>query len=94
MVVYTDGYKEDYPEGRDLPAVGETVDTKEKVAENEQLVTRTVPRVVERIVTWEQRRERMKGACLNCHSNAFVDNFYKQFDDLVVLYNEIKAHNA
>ena len=36
----------------------------------------------------------MKGACLNCHSDAYVDNFYKQFDDLVVLYNEKFARPA
>jgi len=88
MVVYEDGYKEDYPEGRDLPAVGETVDTREKVVENEQLVNRTVSRKVAGLVPWQDRREHMKGVCLNCHNDTYVDNFYKQFDDLVVLYNE------
>ena len=36
----------------------------------------------------------MKGACLNCHSTDYVNNFYKQFDDLVVLYNEKFAKPA
>src|SRR4030042_2015578 len=36
----------------------------------------------------------MKGACLNCHSNSHVNNFYQQFDDLVVLYNEKFARPA
>jgi hypothetical protein len=94
MVVYADGYKQDYPEGRDLPAIGEVVETREKVVENEELVTRTVPRTVESIVPWQDRRERMKGACLNCHSHTYVDNFYRQFDDLVVLYNEKFARPA
>jgi hypothetical protein len=30
----------------------------------------------------------MKGVCLNCHNDTYVDNFYKQFDSLVTLYNE------
>jgi hypothetical protein len=36
----------------------------------------------------------MKGACLNCHNDTYVDNFYKQFDDLVVLYNDKFAKPA
>lgn len=36
----------------------------------------------------------MKGACLNCHNDTYVDNFYKQFDDLVVLYKKKFAKPA
>jgi hypothetical protein len=36
----------------------------------------------------------MKGVCLSCHNHTYVDNFYKQFDDLVVLYNEKFAKPA
>ncbi|MEE8350336.1 MAG: multiheme c-type cytochrome [Acidobacteriota bacterium] len=93
-VIYQDGFKEDYPDTRELPEIGDTVETIEKVVENEQLVSRTVPRQVARIVTWEERRQVMKGACLNCHNNTYVDNFYKQFDDLVILYNEKFAKPA
>jgi len=88
LVVFEDGFKEDFPHTRELPEIGETLDTTEKYVENEQLATRTVPRRVARIVTWEERRAKMKGACLNCHNDAFVDNFYRQFDSLVELYNE------
>ncbi len=88
MVIYEDGYKEDYPHTRALPEIDEIVETTEKVVENEKLVDKKVPRRVERIVTWEDRREKMKGACLNCHNDTYVDNFYKQFDDLVTLYND------
>jgi hypothetical protein len=94
LVVFKDGEKEDYPADRVLPKVGDQVETGEKVVENEKLVNRTVKRTVARIVTWEQRRNEMKGACLNCHNNTFVDNFYKQFDDLVILYNEKFAKPA
>ncbi len=34
------------------------------------------------------KRGRMKEACVNCHSPAYVDAFYTQYDDLVVLFNE------
>ncbi len=87
LVVFEDGFKEDFPSSRELPEIGATLDTVEKVVENEQLVSRTVPRTVANIVTWEERRALMKGACLNCHNDAYVDGFYEQFDALVELYN-------
>ncbi len=57
-------------------------------------MSKKVLRRVARIVTWEQRREEMKGACRNCHNDTYIDNFYKQFDDLVMLYNEKFAKPA
>ena len=94
LVIYEDGYREDYPHTRALPKTGDEVQTVAKVVENEELVSRTVPRRVARIVTWEERRQKMKGACLNCHNDTYVDNFYHQFDSLVVLYNEKFAKPA
>ncbi|MFZ4396345.1 MAG: multiheme c-type cytochrome [Kiritimatiellia bacterium] len=88
LVTYEDGYKEDFPDSRALPKIGDEVATVEKVIEGEKLVNKTVSRRVKQIETWQQRRDSMKGACLNCHNNTFVDNFYQQYDDLVVLYNE------
>lgn len=37
---------------------------------------------------WQAKRQRMKDVCSNCHTPDYVDNFYKQYDDLVVLFNE------
>ena len=34
------------------------------------------------------RRDDMKEACLTCHSDIWVNNFYVQYDQAVVLYNE------
>ena len=34
------------------------------------------------------KRNRMRGVCLNCHTPNYVDGFYKQYDDFVVLFNE------
>jgi len=35
-----------------------------------------------------QKRDRMTQVCSNCHSTGYVQAFYRQYDDLVVLYNE------
>jgi hypothetical protein len=94
LVIFTDGYKDDYPESKPLPKIGDEVITNEKVVENEKMVSKSVPRKVAKIVSWQERRDTMKGACLNCHSTDYVNNFYKQFDDLVVLYNEKFAKPA
>ena len=34
------------------------------------------------------KRGRMKQVCTHCHSGDYVNGFYKQYDDFVVLYNE------
>ena len=36
----------------------------------------------------EERRTEMKNVCLHCHTPDYVNAFYKQYDDFVVLYNE------
>jgi hydroxylamine dehydrogenase len=38
--------------------------------------------------TWQAKRERMEAVCTHCHTGNYVAGFYKQYDDLVVLYNE------
>jgi hypothetical protein len=94
LVIFEDGYKEDYPDTKPTPGIGARVETTEKMVENDTLVSRKVTRRVREIVTWQQRRDKMKGVCLNCHNDTYVDNFYKQYDDLVVLYNDKFARVA
>jgi hypothetical protein len=57
---------------------------------NGKLVTATDP--VERQkqvkVSAMEKRERMQQVCANCHTADYVTSFYKQYDDLIVLYNE------
>ena len=36
----------------------------------------------------EAKRTRMKNVCLHCHTADYVNGFYKQYDDLVILFNE------
>ncbi|MGA7307481.1 MAG: multiheme c-type cytochrome [Pseudolabrys sp.] len=77
MIVYEDLSKEDKPEGTALPKVGEEVKGKDGVG-----------RKVMSVLTWQQRRERMQDVCSACHASGQVSGFYKQFDDLVGLYND------
>jgi nitrate/TMAO reductase-like tetraheme cytochrome c subunit len=94
QVVYQDGFKEDFPHTRELPAIGDVVSTSEKVVVDEQMVTQAVDRTVKEIVTWQERRAAMQAVCKNCHNTTYIENFYHQFDSLVELYNEKFARPA
>ncbi len=39
-------------------------------------------------IGWEERRDNMKDVCSACHNEAWIDNFYAQYDGLITLYNE------
>ncbi len=43
---------------------------------------------------WERKREDMADVCNQCHADAWVQNYYKQFDAYVELYNEKFARPA
>jgi hypothetical protein len=38
--------------------------------------------------TAEQKRDRMKEVCSHCHTDDYVNSFYRQYDDLIILFNE------
>ena len=38
--------------------------------------------------SWQDKRQAMKQVCLHCHTENYVNAFYKQYDDFVVNYNE------
>ncbi len=40
-------------------------------------------------ITWQKKRERMEGVCLQCHSNSFVDRYLLTADLVNLQYNEI-----
>ncbi len=52
------------------------------------------PPVSKKLENAEQRRDKMKDVCSSCHSAPFVIGFYKQFDNLVDLYDEKFAKPA
>ena len=72
LVRLENGDEFDVKEGGEIPKVGD----KAKGS-----------RVVE-VLTWEDRRNKMKSVCTACHSESVIEGHYKQFDDLVDLYNE------
>src|SRR5574341_1042178 len=83
MIVYEDLWKEDLPEGAPLPKVGDSHKAKDGKT-----------RKVIQILTWKQRREKMQDVCSQCHATGQVTGFYRQFDDLVELYNDKFAKPA
>ena len=46
------------------------------------------PPISKKLDQWEKRRAAMKDVCQNCHTGTVVVGFYKQFDNLVGLYND------
>lgn len=52
------------------------------------------PAISKKLENWEQRRKHMKDVCFQCHGETFVEGFYRQFDALVLLYNEKFAEPA
>ncbi len=57
---------------------------------NHKVITETDPAKRQALVadSWQSKRGRMKEVCSVCHTNDYVNGFYKQYDDFVVLYNE------
>lgn len=68
------------------PPISLWMDTDEK----HKVVTETDPVKREALVKdkGETRRTRMKEVCSHCHTLDYVNAFYKQYDDFIVLYNE------
>jgi hypothetical protein len=68
------------------PAVSVVMDTDV----NHNIVTEADPEARRELISdsWQQKRDRMKDVCSNCHSDDYVNGFYRQYDDLVILYNE------
>ncbi|MEQ9411586.1 MAG: multiheme c-type cytochrome [Fuerstiella sp.] len=38
--------------------------------------------------SWQDKRQQMKNVCLHCHTQNYVNAFYRQYDDFVINYNE------
>ncbi len=46
------------------------------------------PEIAVRQPNWQARQQAMKSVCLNCHASDWVNNFYTQFDSVVVMGND------
>jgi hypothetical protein len=58
--------------------------------ENHKVVKETDPAKRRELIadTAAAKRGRMKQVCSSCHTADYIDGFYSQYDDFVVLYNE------
>jgi hypothetical protein len=74
------------------PPISQVMDTDV----NHKVITETDPAKRRELTadTWEAKRQRMKDVCSHCHTNDYINNFYKQYDEFVVLYNEKFAKPA
>ncbi|MBZ5529409.1 MAG: hypothetical protein LAN71_16115 [Acidobacteriia bacterium] len=52
------------------------------------------PVVSIKLENWEKRRAAMQDVCANCHASGWIDNFYKQYEGTIELYNEKFAKPA
>ncbi len=76
LVRLDNGQEKDIPgDNPELPKVGSSPDWAEGA------------KVVE-VLTWKDRREKMAEVCAACHSEGVIEGHYKQFDDVVDLYND------
>ncbi|MCP4246848.1 MAG: hydroxylamine oxidoreductase, partial [bacterium] len=57
---------------------------------NHAIVKETDPEVRRTLIhdSADDKRNRMKEVCSHCHTPDYVNSFYSQYDDLVILYNE------
>ena len=92
-VEFEDGTQKDIP-GDIAPQVGQLIKYKEFKFVDGKWKKVPVEKEAIKVVAWEERRDNMKAVCSQCHSEQKVDNFYTQFDALVVTYNEKFAKPA
>jgi hypothetical protein len=55
-----------------------------------QIIKETDPIERQKLIasSWRDKRQSMQQVCLHCHTENYVNAFYKQYDDFVVNYNE------
>ena len=46
------------------------------------------PAISIKLESWQKRRSAMQDVCSNCHASGWVENFYKQYEGTIDLYNE------
>ena len=86
-VIFADGSETDIP-GDIPPQPGQTIKYKDFKFVDGKWKKVPVEKEAVKVVSWEERRKGMQNVCKQCHGVQKVENFYKQFDSLVVTYNE------
>jgi len=86
-VVFTDGFVTDIA-GEIPPRAGQKVNAKTYVRAGDKLKKVVAEKTIKEVIPWKERRATMQEVCKSCHGVNQTNGFYKQFDELVVLYNE------
>jgi len=92
-VEFADGTVKDIP-GEIPPQPGSMIKYKEFKFTGGKWKKIPVEKEAVDVLTWEDRRSNMQAVCKQCHGVQKVENFYTQFDALVVTYNEKFAKPA
>jgi len=91
--IFADGTEKDIP-GDIPPQPGSEIKYKDFKLVDGAWKLVPVEKEAIQVVSWEDRRNNMKGVCKQCHGKQKVDSFYNQFDSLVETYNEKFAKQA
>jgi hypothetical protein len=92
-VVFANGDLADIP-GDIAPKVGQERSYPDYQFSGGDWVKADVSGEIVEVKTWQMRREDMGVVCRQCHGVQVIENFYKQFDEIVVTYNEKFAKPA
>ncbi len=86
-VIFNDGTVADVP-GDIPPRPGSTARYKDFVVKDGKMKKTIAEKEVAEVISWKERRGNMQEVCKTCHGVQQIENFYTQFDALVVTYNE------
>ncbi len=86
-VTFADGTVTDIT-GDIPPRAGQKAKYKTYVREGAKLKKVIAEKVIESVTSWKERRLLMQEVCKSCHGINQVRGFYRQFDDLINLYND------
>ncbi len=90
---FVDGTYTDVP-GDIAPQPGQKAKFKDYVVKDGKMKKVITEKQIDKVMSWEDRRKKMQSVCKSCHGLQQVENFYKQFDALVVTYNDKFAKPA
>jgi len=84
---FTDGSPTDIP-GELPPRAGQRAKHRAYVREGDRLKSVITEKTIKDVLSWKQRRANMQEVCKSCHGVNQIQGFYRQFDDLIHLYND------
>ncbi len=86
-VTFEDGSETDIS-GEIPPRAGQKAKHKTYVKKGDKLKKVIKEKTIKDVIPWQERRAVMQEMCKSCHGLGQINDFYKQLDELVTLYNE------